>query len=185
MNRIFFVFLILFTVQTVSCAGIWSNNLYNNSQNYNFSRIEKQIFNETYEYDLPETRLERLETKIFGACQNGTFTDRFNLVKNAAQNYKAYNRAQVYNQYQRPIFTGSTGSNWRNVLWGNFMNQFAGGPTGLTPTITPAMDPAYMDYFEAERAMNNGGDYFDYKTNRGYRTTRTNRGARTGVSILD
>ena len=88
---------------------------------------------------------------MFGTCQTGTISERYTLLKNASKNYKAYNpdNKQVYQQYRPPIFTGTAGSNWRNTLWGNFMNQFAGYPTGYTPAISPAMDPAYMDYFEA------------------------------------
>ena len=85
----------------------------------------------------------------------------------------------VNNQYRPPIFTGSTGSGWKNMLWGNFKNQFAGTPTGFTP----AMDPAYMDYFEAERAM--GGDQMDYQTRTKVYRNKTNRSSGTGVTILD
>ena len=54
-------------------------------------------------------------------------------------------------------------------------------PTG----ITPAMDPAYMDYFEAERAMMGNGEGSALQTNRGYYYSSRNRGAGTGVTILD
>lgn len=154
---------------------------------FNFDKLEKQILNQTYEYDLPETRLERLETKLFGASQSGTLTERYDVIKSAAKNYKAFCPSkQVYNQYRPPIFTGTAGSNWKNTLWGNFMNQFAGYPTGLTPQISQGMDPAYMDYFEAEREMlKNGYAENYYSTPKGYKTMRTQRGARTGVKILD
>lgn len=68
-----------------------------------------------------------------------------------------------------------------NTLWGNFKNQFIGMPTGFTP----AMDPAYMDYFEAERAMMGNGQSTDIRTNRGYYSSNTNRGMTTGVTVLD
>ena len=83
--------------------------------------------------------------------------------------------------YRPPIFSGSSGAGWRNTLWGNFKNQFIGMPTG----ITPAMDPAYMDYFEAERAMAGNGQEVDYRSNREYYHSSTNRATGTGVTILD
>ncbi len=168
-------FLLIFTLSA------YGENFYSG-----LSKLEKQMFKQTYEYDLPESRMERLETKLFGTCQSGNLSERYSVLQSAAKNYKAYTPSkQVYNQYQRPIFTGSTGSSWRNMLWGNFMNQFAGYPTGFTPAFNPAMDPAYMDYFEAERAMANPQEDEYYQTNRGYRTKRTDRSSRTGVTILD
>jgi hypothetical protein len=64
-------------------------------------------------------------------------------------------------------------------MWNNFRNQLTGTPTGFTP----ALDPAYMDYFEAERA--NGGEDVDYADNYGYYNSHTTRGAQTGVQILE
>lgn len=154
--------------------------------------MEDKIFNQTFEYDLTKNRVERLEQKVFGAIQNGTLEERFDVLKNAIKNYKAYNPQSGvsqsmydnrYNQYQyrSPIFTGTAGSSWKSMLLGNFRNKFIGTPTGFTP----AMDPAYMDYFEAERAMMGNGDSIDYKTNHGYYRSNINRGTGMGVTILD
>lgn len=148
--------------------------------------MERQIFNQTFEYDLAKNRIERLEQKVFGAMQNGTLEERFIVLKSAVKNYKAYNPEgyvpqSAYNQYRPPIFTGTAGSSWKSMLLGNFRNQFAGMPTGFTP----AMDPAYMDYFEAERAMMGNGESVDYRTNHGYHRSNVNRGSGVGVTILD
>ncbi len=152
-------------------------------------RLERKILLQTYEYETPQSRIERLEQKIFGASQAGDLKERLSTLKSAAKNYKTFN--QAYNSdysdysaeqsYRPPIFTGSSGAGWQNTLWGNFKNQFVGMPTGFTP----AMDPAYMDYFEAERAMMGNGQSVDYRTNRGYHRSNTNRGMTTGVTILD
>ncbi len=159
----------------------------------NFSgleKMEKKILLQTYEYDTPKNRIERLEQKFFGAVQNGDLNERFSTLKSVSKNYKAYNPDAMYsaskgydtyNGYRPPIFTGSMGSGWQNTLWGNFKNQFIGLPTGMTP----AMDPAYMDYFEAERAMMGNGQEVDYRSNTGYYRSKTNRGVGTGVTILD
>lgn len=152
-------------------------------------KLENKILLQTYEYDNPKSRIERLEQRIFGASQTGSLPERLNNLKTAAKNYKGYNAryddyGQGYsaeNSYRPPIFTGTSGAGWGNTLWGNFKNQFIGMPTG----ITPGMDPAYMDYFEAERALMDNGDSVDIRTNRGYHRANTNRGMTTGVTILD
>ena len=147
-------------------------------------KVEKKIFDRTFEYDTAKNRIERLEQKMFGTIQSGSLYDRFEVLKSASKNYMSFNPdfesgayQPSYNGYRPPIFTGSTGSSWKQNLLGNFRNQLMGMPTGFTP----AMDPAYMDYFEAERM----GQDVDYRTNHGYYRSNTNRGAKTGVTILD
>lgn len=148
-------------------------------------KLENQIMLQTYEYDSAKNRIERLEQRLFGAVQEGDLAERFETLKVAAKNYKSFkpNIQNCYeqNNYRPPVFTGSSGSSWKNTLWGNFKNQFVGMPTG----ITPAMDPAYMDYFEAERAMVGNGEEVGIQTNRGYYYSNRNRGTGTGVTILD
>ena len=152
-------------------------------------KLERKLLFQTYEYETPKSRIERLEQKLFGASQTGDLKERLSTVKSAAKNYKTYNQPyngnygdySAENSYRPPIFTGSSGAGWQNTLWGNFKNQFTGMPTGFTP----AMDPAYMDYFEAERAMMGNGQSTDIRTNRGYYKSNTNRGMTTGVTILD
>lgn len=155
------------------------------SQFSGIEKLENQIMLQTYEYDSAKNRIERLEQRLFGATQEGDLSQRFETLKLAAKNYKVLNpTSQNYsaqNNYRPPIFTGTSGSSWRNTLWGNFKNQFAGTPTGFTP----AMDPAYMDYFEAERAMAGNGEEVGVQTNRGYYYSNRNRGTGTGVTILD
>lgn len=149
--------------------------------------MERQIFNNTFGFDAPKIRIERLEQKVFGAIQNGTLEERFIVLKSAVKNYKAFNadgyvpQSAYSNQYRPPMFTGTAGGSWKNMLLGNFRNQFVGTPTGFTP----AMDPAYMDYFEAERAMMGSGQSTDYRTNFGYHRSNVDRGTGMGVTILD
>ncbi len=153
------------------------------------SKIEKKILLQTYEYDSAQNRIERLEQKLLGAVQTGDLNSRFYTLKSIAKNYKAYNpdamyssnTHNTYDDYRPPILTGTMGSSWQNALWSNFKNQFIGMPTGMSP----AMDPAYMDYFEAERAMTGSGRDVDVRTNTGYYKSRTNRSSGVGVTILD
>lgn len=155
------------------------------------NKIEKQILFQTYEYDNAKNRIERLEHKIFGAAQSGELEERFFVLKSAAKNYKTFNPESNYvrrpnnsyysNGYVPPLFTGTMGSSWKANLLGNFRNQMMGTPTGFTP----AMDPAYVDWFEADRAMMKSGQDIDYHSNTGYYKSNTNRGAATGVTIID
>lgn len=185
----------------ISYAGMLTNYndryLQNNYSRYNnypqkyvanrysdLGRLENKIFNQSYNYNSPLERVERLEYKLFGAKQEGSFDERMELLHNAARNYKSYSYNGNYDtytprSYTPPIFTGSTGSSWKNMLWGNLRNQLTGTPTGFTP----AMDPAYMDWFEAERAMS--GRNVDYRSNTGYYKSKTNYGSGSGVTLLD
>ena len=65
-------------------------------------------------------------------------------------------------------------------MWNNFRN-YAGVNAGMPTGITPAMDPAYMDWFEADRASR---DSFYSTNNRMYRNKRTT-GTGSGVTIID
>lgn len=155
-------------------------------------KLERKFLLQTYEYDSTKNRIERLEQKIFGASQTGDLRERLSTLKSVSKNYKAYDpnagnsnqyspKGMYSDSYRPPVFSGSSGAGWQNTLWGNFKNQFIGMPTGMTP----AMDPAYMDYFEADRALMGNGQEVDYRTNRGYHRSKTNRGVTTGVTILD
>ena len=160
--------------------------------NSGLERLERKIFQRTYNGETYEKRLDRLEQKLFGAEQSGNVDDRFITLRSAAKNYKTYNpyydschdgyyaNSYPYGGYQAPLFTYGQGSNWRRTMWNNFRN-YAGIGAGMPTGITPAMDPAYMDWFEADRAAKN--EY--YQTNHGYRNFRTNSGTGTGVTVLD
>lgn len=160
-----------------------------NNQFSGIRKLESQLLFQTFDYDNPKNRIERLEHKIFGASQQGSLEERLMVLQSAAKNYKAFNpdsnrysqNVPQYSGYQPPIFTGTLGSSWRNTLMGNLRNQFTGTPTGFTP----AMDPAYMDWFEAERALGKSGQDIDYRTNTGYYKSNTNSGSGMGVTILD
>lgn len=167
--------------------SIVNNNEKNvSNQLSGIDKLEKQILKQTFEGDTFEVRIERLEQKLLGAVQTGYLQERFYVLQSAAKTYKTFNpysenmNSQNY-AYRPPVFTGSTGSNWRETLWGNMRNQLTGTPTGFTP----AMDPAYMDWFEAERTLSGSGMESDLKTNTGYRYSNTDRGSSTDVTILD
>lgn len=156
--------------------------------------MENRIFNQTFENDSPQLRIERLEQKVFGALQSGELDDRYSLLQNAVKSYKVYssngydvprqsykNSYNNYDGYRPPIFTGSSGGGWKSMLLGNFRNQFTGMPTGFTP----AMDPAYMDYFEAERALMQNNQSDSIRTRYGYHNSNSSTSGRTGVTIID
>ncbi len=156
------------------------------------SRIEGKILGRNYAYDTPQSRIERIETKMFGANQSGNYKDRFATIEKASKEYKAYSAYQTspyepcyQNQNSQQYYTPPivSGSGFRSMIGslGNYM--FGGYPTGFTPQ----MDPAYMDYFEAERAMQGtgSGESVDIRTNRGYYKRDTQRSTGMGVTLLD
>ena len=157
--------------------------------NSGLERLERKLFNDTYRNENIDTRLNRLEVKMFGAEQTGTLDERYMTLKNAAKNYKTYTVGSYYpytnnmctpTPYPAPLFTYGQGSNWRQTMWNNFRN-YAGVNAGMPTGITPAMDPAYMDWFEADRASR---DSFYSTNNRMYRNKRTT-GTGSGVTIID
>lgn len=153
------------------------------NQNRDIARLEKKIFNRTYENDTIEQRISRLERHMFGALQSGDLQNRLAKVRKAGSNMKKGIFTDNYNDnyYRQPIVAGS---GWRSML-----HSFGSGIMGGVPTgITPQMDPAYMDYFEAERnamKLNDDGDYGDIETNHGWYKYNTQRGSSTGVTLLD
>ena len=154
------------------------------NQDRNISRIENRVFDRTFQCDTPEERISRLENQLFGASQSGDLQQRLNNVKKASSNqsrFREYGYPNYDNYYTPPIVAGS---GWRSMLH-SFGNHMLGGmPTG----ITPQMDPAYMDYFEAERnamKFGDGGNYGDVRTNRSWHRYNTRRGSSTGVTLID
>jgi len=158
--------------------------------NSGLGQLERKLFFQKYENEPYDIRVQRLENKLFGATQQGSLDDRYLTLRSAIKNYKIYNpysnmQNHSYNSYnnsyQKPLFTGASGSSWKDMVWGNFRNQFIGTPTGMTP----AMDPAYMDWFEADRYSAGNGEHHYTRTNRGYNYNSTDTGSKSGVTILD
>ena len=157
--------------------------------NSGLNHLEERLFKDTYSDENYEQRINRLERKLFGAEQTGNLDDRYITLKNAVKNYKNFSPNYGYNYYdgktycgnnqgyQPPLFTYGQGNSWRRTMWDNFQNFAGGVPTG----ITPAMDPAYMDWFEADRAFKKQYSQNNY----GYRYSNTNTGSGTSVHVID
>ena len=83
--------------------GNINNNIKNvayNGENIDLntlSRLENKILGRNYAYDETKSRIERIEEKMFGACQSGDIKERFNTISHAAKSYKTYN---AYNNYE-------------------------------------------------------------------------------------
>ena len=150
-------------------------------QDRGISRLENKYFNRTYKYDTPEERISRLEEQMFGARQTGDLKKRLSMLQKANSHMNYGNDAYAPSYYAPPIVAGS---GWKSMLhsFGDYM--MGGVPTG----ITPQMDPAYMDYFEAERnamKFNDGGNSGYVRTNHGWSGFNTKRGTTTGVTLID
>jgi len=172
--KIFILFLVMiFSIQSVTAQMITNTGL---------SRLERKVFNTTFNDDY-DTRLNRLEVKVFGAQQNGTSDERYTTLKNAVGNYRTFSSTNYYPSpvcTPYPLFTYGQGSNWRRTMWNNFRN-YSGIGAGMPTGITPAMDPAYMDWFEADRASK---DVY-YGNNHGYYRNKKRSGSGASVTILD
>lgn len=158
----------------------------------NLSKIENKVLGRNYAFDTPKKRIERIEEQMFGAVQSGNVEERFETIKHASKSYKSYTAqnyqapySPCYQDQGQPYYTPPvvSGGGFRSMIGslGNFM--FGGYPTGFTPQ----MDPAYMDYFEAERAMQGAGsgEDIDVRSNTGYYKSNTQRQSGMGVTMLD
>lgn len=196
MIRFLLALVLLFNVQLVFAANRYVTTYTPNpnrycsfaGQNRNISRLENKMFHRTFDYDTPEERVSRLEQQMFGASQSGDLNKRLSTVRRASSRLTPppppvnYGYSSGYDNYYTPPIV--SGSGWKSMLhsFGNYM--MGGVPTG----ITPQMDPAYMDYFEAERnamRFNNAGRSRDIRTNHGWHHYSNRTGGSTGVRILD
>lgn len=151
-------------------------NNYKYNINNGLNKLERKIFNKTYENDLLENRISRLEEQIMGTIQSGDLNSRYNILKKAVNSYSANSYNQVANPYCGvPIMT--SGGGWRGLAGslGNFFSgNYQGYPTGLSPQI---MSPYINNY---------GPDYSrGFYSNHGWTQNNIYRGSNTGVTILD
>jgi len=98
------------------------------------SDIEAKVLKKCYVKNKVESRIERLEQKIFGATQSGDLSARLETLKAAAQNYSQEQDMTAYNQNPFP----DTQIRRRGLL-GTLSNMLNGGGTmtGFTPMIDP------------------------------------------------
>lgn len=157
-------------------------NKYPNISKNVLSKMEAKVFNQNFQQNSPELRIERLEQRIFGAVQSGDINSRYDALIAASKNY---NTNPVNNYYSNPLATGG----WKGIL-GSLGNAMLGGNmTGFTPPI----NPYYNNYGYNDPYSNPGQGYGIYRGNRtnngiggySYNDNFTNYGSGTGVTILD
>lgn len=144
----------------------------------NLSRMEKRVFNKSYDNDVFENRIARLEEQVMGTIQDGALASRYNNLQKAVYAYinnTPRTNSNMYSQYySSPIIR--TGGGWRGLAGslGNFFSgAYSGYPTGLSPQI-------YSPYIN-----NYGPDYQrGYYTNNRWNYHNTNYGNSSGVHIL-
>ncbi len=96
------------------------------------NRLEKKVFNRTFEDDLVENRISRLEEQIFGTIQSGNLNNRYLVLQKAVPRYIS----QAYNSDYSPSCNMNSG--WRGLAGslGNLFNMgYMGYPTGMSPQI--------------------------------------------------
>lgn len=142
----------------------------------NLNKLEKKIFDRTYEDELDENRVARLEEQIFGTIQSGDLFHRYSVLQKAVPKYgkRTYTTTSFAPYGGMPV---TSCGGWRGLAGslGNFFNGgYAGYPTGFSPQIT---SPYINDY---------GPDYQrGYYTNHGWGINNSNYGAGSRVHILD
>lgn len=158
-------------------------NKYPNISKNVLSRIETKVLNQNFPQNNPETRIERLEQRIFGAVQSGDIDSRYEALVTAAKNYNA-NPLNNYNA--NPVM----GSGWKGILSSMGNSMLGGTMTGFTPPINPyGNNYGYNDPY-ASLGSGGSGVYRGYRTNNGlgrysYHDDFSNYGSGTGVTILD
>lgn len=112
---------------------------FNKVQNPKFSklnRLERKIFNQIYDNDLPENRIARLEEQIFGTIQNGDLNNRYLVLQKAVPKYISQTTSRNFSPYSG--FPTTNENSWRGLA-GSLGNFFTGGymgyPTGMSPQI--------------------------------------------------
>lgn len=153
------------------------NNTAGNTSYKNLDKYEKKVFKRTFENELPENRISRLEEQVLGTIQCGDLTSRYETLAKAvpAYNKNTFTTVTPLNSYPyaAPVVRSS---GWRGLAGslGNFFNnRFVGMPTGMSPQI-------YSPYIN-----NYGPDYQrGFYGNTGWNYNNTYRGSGTGVHIL-
>ena len=144
----------------------------NTSKMFNkLNRLERKIFNRSFNEDSIENRIVRLEEQIFGTIQSGDLVARYNILQKAVPRYRSYTSQSV-----DPYCVAPNATNWRGLAGslGNFFNNsFMGYPTGITPPIMPMYNTYTPDFYR--------GNF----SNRGWDIQNNNYGAGSKVHILD
>ena len=130
-----------------------NGNYYGNISKAQLGKMEMLCFQKMYKKEPIETRIQRLETNVFGTIQSGNLNNRFkNLelaINNQQQQNQYYNNQYGQNNYYpngygmnyNGNYHQSLASNFRNII-GNMFNPMR--MTGFTP---PVYNP--FNYYDA------------------------------------
>lgn len=156
-----------------------TQNVYQNIPAKALSRLEAQMFNQSFNTLSPQNRIERLEQKLFGAVQTGDLDTRYRALQMAARNYRQAN-APV--QIAQNIGGGGI---LRNIL-GGLTTNMGGVMTGFTPPMGSYCNP-YPYNNNGFNLFNSNpyGMYRGYRSNTGYYDRYNNFDTGAGVHILD
>lgn len=173
-------------------------NKYPNISKNVLTKLENKVFNQNFQQNSPERRIERLEQQIFGATQSGDMDSRYDALQTAARNYNSSqptDDSNFYNSAPRGGLRGLAG-----ILGDSFMG---GSMTGFTPMISPysngygnglgnynsgygnGLNNYNSNSYGSLCPPSGGGIYRGNRTNTGYHESYNDFGSRTGVTILD
>lgn len=145
-------------------------------KNYNkLARLERKVFNRTFENDYPENRIARLEEQVMGAIQCGDINSRYAVLQKAVPKYLS----RIYSPDISPYcgIPVMSGSGWRGLAGslGNFFSgNYMGYPTGMSPQINMPNFNNFAPDFQRMNFSNTGWGY-----------NNQNIGTGSGVHIID
>lgn len=139
------------------------------SNHSNLNLMEQALFNQNYNRENINSRLNRLEENMFGEAQNGTVGERY---RNLSQAFD-FNRPNpyyrqnqhYYNNYNNPypMFSPYSPETSRKLGLLNRLSRFLGGTqTGITPSMDGFLEdgmtssPYGNGYYTHNRHLGNG-----------------------------
>jgi len=173
-------------------------NKYPNISKNVLTKLENKVFNQNFQQNSPERRIERLEQQVFGAAQGGDMDSRYNTLQTAVRDYNSSSPNDDSDFYNSAPKTGLRG------LMGTLGDSMLGGSmTGFTPMMSPYMSMGGNGMSPYNSGYNNGinnynsnsygnlcppsgsGIYRGCRTNTGYHESYSDFGSGAGVTILD
>ena len=178
MKKIFVLFLVLFSVQSIVLAETRTITTSTPAYNYNYNRYPIS--------DYAYNRLSEIEDNIFGHDFYGqNIITRIERLEDAVLNHRYPNSSveqrinNIIYTYNRNTSANSNTGTLKKIVNG-LNSALVGTPTGYTPPIS---DPYYN--WSSNGFGQNYGNYSDYYGRNGWHRYGKNIGTGTGIQIID
>lgn len=148
------------------------------------TKMEKQVFNESFPLNNTKRRIERLEEEVFGAVQSGEINSRYEALKMATKSIRNDNN----NGNTDPFYSSNSSYTQPKTKWQGLASSINGGMSGYMTGFTPQITPFYNNYRNNcyNYPYRSGyGNQTGYQSNHGYYNGFSDYSSGTGVTILD